>query len=201
MVNTEILLLYGASIKEVIKGEIICKEGEAALFYFQLIKGRVKWTQIDDEGKEFIYDMIESGESFGESQLFDSHCYDATAVAEEPSTIIRLKHPQFQQLMLDHPELHFNFTQLFVQQLRFKLLQVKILANCNPEYRLVTLLNYLVQHRKNICFTCNKLMLTRKQIAGMVGLRVETVIRAMKQLEQKEVLSIHKGKVYILNMT
>ena len=30
----------------------------------------------------------------------------------------------------------------------------------------------------------------------MVGLR-ETVIRTMKQLEQKELLSIDKGKVYV----
>lgn len=76
-----------------------------------------------------------------------------------------------------------------------------MLANCNPEYRLITLLNYLMQHKKNVCFTCNKLLLTRKELAGMLGLRIETVIRTIKQLEQKELLSINKGKVYIANMT
>lgn len=201
IVSTDILQSYGASFKEVIKGEIICQEGELALFYFQLVKGRVKWMHIDDEGKEFIHDMVEAGESFGETPLFDNHCYDATAIAEETSTVIRLKLPLFHQMLMDHPDIHFRFTQLLVQQLRFRLLQVKMLANSNPEYRLTTLLNYLVEHKKNICFTCNKLKLTRKQLAGMVGLRVETVIRAMKQLEHKELLTINKGKVYISNMT
>ncbi|MBW7889573.1 MAG: winged helix-turn-helix domain-containing protein, partial [Chitinophagaceae bacterium] len=77
----------------------------------------------------------------------------------------------------------------------------KMLANCNPEYRLMMLLSYLIQYKKNICFNRNRLLLTRKQLACMLGLRIETVIRTIKQLEQKEVLSIDKGKVHIKNMT
>ena len=201
IVNTDLLLAYGASIKEAVKGEIIYQEDEMALFYFQLIKGRVKWMHIDEEGKEFIHDIVEAGESFGEGALFDGDFYDATAVAEESSTLIRLKLPAFQQLLYDHPDIHFAFTRLLSSRLHFKLLLVKMLANCNPEYRLISLLNYLMQHKKNVCFTCNKLLLTRKELAGMLGLRIETVIRTIKQLEQKELLSINKGKVYIANMT
>ena len=201
IVNTDLLLAYGASIREAVKGEIIYREDEAALFYFQLIKGRVKWMHIDEEGKEFIHDIVEAGESFGEGPLFDGDFYDATAVAEESSTLIRLKLPAFQQLLYDHPDIHFAFTRLLSSRLHFKLLLVKMLANCNPEYRLISLLNYLMQHKKNVCFTCNKLLLTRKELAGMLGLRIETVIRTIKQLEQKELLSINKGKVYIANMT
>lgn len=201
IINTDLLLAYGASVKEVAKGELIYQEGEVALFYFQLVKGRVKWMNIDEEGREFIQDIVEAGESFGEGILFEGDVYDATAVAEEPSTFIRLKLPAFQQLLDDHPDIHFAFTRLLSRRLHFKLLLVKILTNCNPEYRLITLLNYLILHKKNVCFTCNKLLLTRKQLAGMVGLRIETVIRTIKQLEQKELLSINKGKVYITNMT
>lgn len=201
IVNIDTLLAYGASLKEVDRGEIICQEGEAALFYFQLVKGRVKWMHIDDDGREFIHDIVEAGESFGEVPLFDNDPYDATAVAEEHSTLVRLKLPFFQQLLEDRPDIHFTFTRLLSERLRFKNLLVKMLANCSPEYRLIMLLGYLIQHKKSVCFSCNKLLLTRKQLAGMVGLRVETVIRAMKQLEQKEMLSISKGKVYLINMT
>ncbi len=201
MVNTDLLLMYGASIKEMAKGDIIYREGEPALFYFQLLKGRVKWMHTDEEGREFIYDIIEAGEPFGEAPLFRGGSYDATAIAEEPLTLMRLKLPLFQQLLEDHPDIHAAFTRLLSQRLHFKQVLIKILANSNPESRLTTLLNYLIQHKKNVCFTCNKLLLTRKQLAGMVGLRIETVIRTMKQLEQKELLSIDKGKVYVSNMT
>lgn len=199
--STEMLMAYGATIKEVVKGEFIYQEGEAAFFYLQLVKGLVRCIHVDEEGREFIHDIVEGGESFGESPLFNGHLYDTSAVADEPSTLIRLKQSSFQQLLDEHPDIHFAYTRLLSRRLHFKLLLVKLLANCNPEYRLVTLLNYLMQHKKNVCFACNKLLLTRKQLACMLGLRVETVIRTIKQLEQKEILYISKGKVYLGNMT
>ncbi|MCO5238484.1 MAG: Crp/Fnr family transcriptional regulator [Chitinophagaceae bacterium] len=198
--NTDILLAYGASIKEVAKGEIIYQEGETALFYLQLVKGLVKCVHIDEEGKEFIHDIIEAGDSFGEAPLLNGYLYDATAVAEESSTLIRLKRSAFRQLLDERPDIHFAFTRLLSRRVHFKLVLVKMLASCDPEYRLITLLKYLMHHKKNISFSCNKLLLTRKQLACMLGLRVETVIRTIKQLEQKELLSISKGKVYIKDM-
>lgn len=201
MIDTDLLLGYGATLKGMIRGEIICKEGDTALFYFQLVRGRVKWITIEEDGREFIHDIIVPGESFGEAPLFDDDLYDATAVAEEDSVLIRLRPTLFKQLLDDHPDIHFAFTRLLSQKLRFKFMLVRMLADCNPESRLITLFRYLIQHKKNICFSCNKLLLTRKQLAGMVGLRIETVIRTIKQLEQKEIVSINKGKVYIENMT
>jgi CRP-like cAMP-binding protein len=41
-----------------------------------------------------------------------------------------------------------------------------------------------------------KIDLTRQQIADMTGLRVETVIRSMRELHDKGQLNIEKGKVY-----
>jgi len=39
-------------------------------------------------------------------------------------------------------------------------------------------------------------MLTRQQIADMTALRVETVIRIMRIMHDKEEIRIEKGKVY-----
>jgi CRP-like cAMP-binding protein len=41
-------------------------------------------------------------------------------------------------------------------------------------------------------------LLTRQQVASMTGLRVETVIRVMKELEEQKMITIEKGKVYLL---
>lgn len=201
MIKPELLLKHGATVKDVHKGEIIYREGEQSVFYLQLKTGLIKWIHIDEEGKEFIHEILEQGDSIGESPLFGNQLYDVTAVAEENSTLYRLKFPAFQQLLEEHPAVHFDFTSLLSRRLHMKLLQTKMLANCNPENRLMMLLSYLIEYKKNICFNCNRLLLTRKQLACMLGLRIETVIRTIKQLEQKEVLSIDKGKVHIKNMT
>ena len=140
--------------------------------------------------------MIEPGECFGELPLFDDEPFAATAIANEGSVIIRLHRATFLQLIKENPEIHFAFSKLLSQRLRFKFFILKEMANHNPEQSISTLLSYFKQTQKNICTKCNRIKLTRQQIADMTGLRVETVIRTIKSLQTKGQLTIEKGKVY-----
>lgn len=195
-IDIDTLLAWGAAYKKVAAGEIIFQEGTESSFYYQLVSGKVRWVNINNEGKEFIQIIIEPDECFGELPLFDGEPFAATAIADEDSVIIRLHKSIFQQLLKENPELHFEFTKLLTQRLRFKFLILKELANHNPENSISTLLGYFKQTQKNICTKCNRLKLTRQQIADMTGLRVETVIRTMKSMQLKGDLQITKGKVY-----
>jgi len=196
MIDIDTLLAWGAAYKKVAAGEIIFREGAQSSFYYQLVSGKVRWVNINDEGREFIQTIIEPGECFGEFPLFDDEPFAASSIADEGSVIIRLHRLTFHQLLNENPELHFKFTKLLTQRLRFKFLILKELAKHDPENSISTLLNYFKQTNKNICSKCNKLNLTRQQIADMTGLRVETVIRTMKSMQLKGELQITKGKVY-----
>lgn len=196
MVDVDLLLAWGATYKKLDHGEIIFKEGSSCQFYMQLVSGSVKWFNIDEEGKEYIQTIIEPGECFGEIPLFDGGPYAATAIAEEPTMIIRLGKTSFLQLIKDNPDIHFSFTKLLAKRVRFKFLLLKSLALQAPEARISTLLNYLKKENKNFCPECNQLNLTRQQIADMTGLRVETVIRTIRNMHEKGILTIDKGKVY-----
>ena len=196
MIDIDTLLALGAAYKKVAAGEIIFREGTEANFYHQLESGSVRWVNIDDEGKEFIQYLIEPGESFGEMPLFDGEPFAATAIAETDSVIIRLHSVSFHQLLMERPDIHFAFSKMMSQRLRYKFLLLKELSKHDPENSIVSLLNYMKQTKKNICAKCNKVNLTRQQIANMTGLRVETVIRTIRHLHDKGKLLIEKGKVY-----
>jgi CRP-like cAMP-binding protein len=196
IIDIDTLLTLGATYKKVSAGETIFREGTVCCFYHQLISGSVRWANIDDDGNEFIQNMIEPGECFGELPLFDNEPFAASAIADTDSVIIRLHRSLFQQLIMERPDIHFAFTKLMSQRLRFKFLLLKELAHHDPEQSVSTLLAYLKQNKKNICSKCNKLNLTRQQIANMTGLRVETVIRTIRHLHDKGTLTIAKGKVY-----
>ncbi|MBK8610723.1 MAG: Crp/Fnr family transcriptional regulator [Chitinophagaceae bacterium] len=196
MIDIDTLLAWGGVYKKVSAGEVIFREGAVCTFYHQLVEGKVKWVNINDEGKEFIQTFIEPGECFGEFPLFDDEPYAAGAIADSDSVIIRISKFTFHQILKDNPELHFEFSKLLTQRLRFKFLILKELANHNPEGSISSLLGYFKEHKKNICTKCNRLQLTRQQIADMTGLRVETVIRTMKNMQHKGHLQINKGKVY-----
>lgn len=196
MIDIDLLLTWGATYKQVQRDEIIFHEGGCGNFYYQVVSGRVRWVSINEESREFIQFMIDKGESFGELPLFDDAPYAATAIADEDCVLMRLHKSNFLQLLKDNPEIHFAFTRLLSERMRFKFLTIREMAYYNPEHRVSTLLGYFKKNNKHTCPKCKQIRLTRQQIADMTGLRVETVIRAMRHLHDKGALLIEKGKVY-----
>lgn len=70
------------------------------------------------------------------------------------------------------------------------------LAMEEAEHRILTMLRYLAVPAKLSDKEGTPLPFTRQQIADMTGLRVETVIRIVKSLEQKGKLTIdEEGKI------
>jgi len=196
MIDINLLLDRGAVYKNYSCGDIIFKEGNQSHFYYQLIKGRVRWVNINEEGKEFLQVIINAGECFGEFPLFDDQPLAATSIADTDIEVLRLHRSTFHQILKDHQDIHLAFSKLLTQRLRFKFLILKEIANHNPENSISTLLNYFKENKTNICSKCNQLKLTRQQIADMTGLRVETVIRTMRNMHDRGELLIEKGKVY-----
>jgi CRP/FNR family transcriptional regulator, cyclic AMP receptor protein len=201
MIDIDTLLCWGASYKKVPAGEIIFEEGCQGRYFHQLVEGRVRWVNVDDEGREFIQKVIEEGESFGELPLLDDGPYAATAVADKDSILIRLPKEVFLQLLRENPNLMFAFTKLMTQRLRSKFIILKEVACQDPERKVITVLNmYKEDHQEADCPKCKKgvrIGLTRQEIADMVGLRVETVIRTIRRLQDKGAVEIMKGKVYV----
>lgn len=196
MIDIDILLAWGAAYKKIPEGGIIFLEGTESHFYYQLVSGSVRWVNICDDGKEFLQGLIIPDESFGELPLFDDGVLAATAIANTDTVILRLDKTIFLQILKENPSIHFLFSKLLTERLRFKFHLIKEMANHNPEHCITALFEYFKQTRKNVCTSCNKINLTRQQIADMTGMRVETVIRAIRSLKEKGQLVIARGKVY-----
>jgi CRP/FNR family cyclic AMP-dependent transcriptional regulator len=200
MIDINVLLAWGATYKKVKSNETIFYEGQVCNYYFQLVSGSVRWLNIDEEGRECIHAIVEPGESFGEFPLFDDDPYGATAVANIDSVLIRLYKPNFLDLLKENNQILFALTRLLSRRLRFRYSVIKSMASNSPETRIINLLNHLKTENKNFCSECDQLNLTRQQIAGMTGLRIETVIRTMRHMHDKGELLITRGKVFCKDM-
>lgn len=201
MIDIDTLICYGATYKKVAKGEIIFLEGSQGRYYHQLVEGRVKWMNVDDSGKEFVQKIILPGESFGDMPMLDDGPYVATAIADVDSLVIRLPKEIFLQLLRENPAIHFSFTKLMAERLREKFIILKEVASQDPERKVSTIIDmYKSVHESDTdcCPECHKtkIGLTRQEIADMTGLRVETVIRTIRNLQEKGKLKIQRGKVY-----
>jgi CRP-like cAMP-binding protein len=196
LIDPQILVAAGAVFRRYTKGQVIFYEGDKPQYFYQIISGGVTMMNVRDEGTEFIQGMFTEGQSFGAPPLMLDEPYPATAVANKDVVLIRLHREAFLKVLEQHPQILLEFSKMLCRLLYHKAFIGKGIASQGPEERISTLLEVL--KRESGCPESQRyrLNLSRQQIADMIGLRVETVIRAMKKLEEKGMLSIEHGKVY-----
>ncbi len=194
MIAETLLIQFGARTITLEKNEVLFDEGSRADYYYQIVKGAVKMYNLTEEGKEFVQGIFEDGKSFGEPPLFGSFSYPAAAMATEKTQLMRLLKKDFLALLVGNPEVHLGFTRLLCNRLAYKAMIGKEVSVHPPEHRILTFLGYLKNQQDQQAFT---VPITRQQIAELTGLRVETVIRAIKKLESEKKLRLENHKIIL----
>ncbi len=196
MIPIELLEKYNMQLKSYAKDQIIFNERDTPKFYYQIKTGKVKMYNLTENGKEFVQGHFNNTNSFGEPPLFGDFKYPASAICLENTNIFVLQKEQFLLLLKEHPEVHLSITKLLCKRMVYKATIIKEVSIHPPEHRIQTLLNYfkLNSENKNEPY---KVILTRQQISELTGLRVETVIRAIKKLEKANQLSIIGRTIYL----
>lgn len=197
MIPENLLLEFGAKRVSYTKGDRLFSEGDIALNFYQVSAGEIKMNNYNADGKEFIQGFFAPGQSFGEPPLFANVKYPANAEATSDAEVLQLHKERFLELLTRHPDLHLEITETLAKRLFYKAIMVAEISSQEPEHRILRVLDYLKKHvhRLEGKFAF-KVDLTRQQIADLTGLRVETVIRAMKGLEKKGEILIKKRKAY-----
>lgn len=198
MIDLKILEKYKANKVSFKKGEIIFSENEKAIFYYQIITGKVKMCYYSKDGNEVLLGIFSDNDSFGEPAIFGGFAYPANAEAIEDTILYELHYDNLKELLKNNFEVHLQVTALLSQRLKYKSLIMKEISTHDPKHRIMTLLDH---YKKNVYKKANseifKIPFTRQQIANMTGLTVETVIRAIKDLEHENVLKITSGKIFL----
>jgi len=197
MIVPELLEKYGASKKSFLKNEIIFEEGIFPSNYYQILSGEVKMSNYNDDGREFIQGIFYKEQSFGEPPLFLNQKYPANAIAVENSEVLLLPKSNFMKLLEENSKISIQIIESLAQRLYYKSVMAAEISTQEPEHRVLKLIDHGIayfnfQKEENGYF----INFTRQQIGDLTGLRVETVIRAIKALEKKGELKIINRKVY-----
>lgn len=90
VIDENILHSAGAEVRDYKPAENIFCEGDTPNYYYQIIKGEVKLNNYNEEGKEFIQNILTEGQSCGEAILFIDKPYPMNAEALTECSILRL---------------------------------------------------------------------------------------------------------------
>ncbi|MBI3993691.1 MAG: Crp/Fnr family transcriptional regulator [Candidatus Lambdaproteobacteria bacterium] len=184
------LLHQQSSLREYRKGEAIFFEGDPCTHFYFVLRGEVTVFKALESGREMIMDIIRPGEAFGEVALINGDDFPANAVARTDAGVMLLARKEYLELLERFPEVSRSIIRdlnLRVRSLRHRL---EVLGEAGVQSRIAQLLLTYAREmgREQDGGVLVPVHLSRNEVAGMVGARVETVIRIMSRWNKDNVV-------------
>jgi len=183
-----------ASTREFGKGDLLFSEGDASDFLYTVVTGRVKVFKSTPRGTDVILELFGPGDPVGAVAAYDARAYPASAVALEPTTCVLIPRQSFFALLESHPTMVRGLLGGLTHRLVELTNRLTELSGGKVEARLarffVKLADDMGQKRTDGTFI--PLVLSRQEIADMIGTTIETSIRIMSRWGKDGVVRTEK---------
>ena len=189
--NIQYLLDRQFKVRLYRKGEEIYHPDMQPKAVYFIKSGKVKMVTVNNDGQEFIQGIFKTNDYFGEPALLLNKPYLAYTIAIQDAEIIEVSKVDFFDFLESDSDFSKRLIVNLSQRLFYKSMMLEELANEQADHRIATLLKYLLKDIE----PGNDLKVTRQQMADMSGLRVETVIRIIKQPAIQNGFKLIKGKI------
>jgi CRP-like cAMP-binding protein len=176
-----------ARTRELAQGEVLFLAGEAAAGLFVIASGTIRAFRVNAQGREQTLHIERDGATLAEVPVFDDGAYPATAIAEQPSTVLFLSKSHVRQFMLRHPELGLTALKLMAQRLRGHAELVDALSLQQVGQRIA---RFLLDHAER---SQVDLSVTNEELARRVGSVREVVSRTLARLERDGLIAQAEG--------
>ena len=190
-----------ASTREFGKGDLLFSEGDASDFLYTVVTGRVKVFKSTPRGTDVILELFGPGDPVGAVAAYDARAYPASAVALEPTTCVLIPRQSFFALLESHPTMVRGLLGGLTHRLVELTNRLTELSGGKVEARLarffVKLADDMGQKRTDGTFI--PLVLSRQEIADMIGTTIETSIRVMSRWGKDGVVRTDKDGFTLLD--
>ena len=183
-----------ATLHEFDKGAQLFSEGDDSDFLYTIASGRVKVFKTTARGTDVILEIFGPGDPVGAVAVYDSRPYPATAVALEPTTCMLVPRQAFFRLLEQHPSLVRGLLVGLTHRLVELTNRLTELSGGRIEARLARFFLKLAtdvgQPRADGTFI--GLVLSRQELADMIGTTIETAIRVMSRWGKDDIVRTEK---------
>jgi len=188
-----------AFVKTFNKGFMVFEEGEKRDTLYTVLKGRVKVSLYDEDGREYILDIIGKDGFFGELSLFEELSGFANVMTLEQSDLLVIRRSDFMRLLMENRDFAVSMIRELSKRLRAANEKLKRFAFLGVEGRILEYLMDIAE--KSGVKIKDRIIIengpTQVEIASACGCSRETVSRMVKSLAEKGRLSVLKKQYTI----
>ncbi len=181
-------------ITDMLEGESLFFQGDNATSFYLVLAGRIKLFRVSPEGKEKVVEIMEANSTFAEALMFmDQPHYPVTATALTPSRVIGINGNDFKSMLRESVDTCFLLLGSMSFRLRGLIREIDALSLDTGTVRTVA---YLLNHAP-ADHSCFELKVAKSVIASRLSVKPETFSRILKNLHEREILTIEGRNVTI----
>ena len=181
------------------KGKVILFENEAGSAIYIIIKGQLKVSRIDENGREVILTILKETDFFGEMSVLDESERSASIIAMEDTLLFVIQSNEFHKLIRDHSEISLALIKEMIQRIRRADTKIKSLSLSNSEGKVASVIIELVNSAGVI--DNNMAMIEnvpyQHDLANMGGTSRETISRTLSKFVKRGLIEFDGQKMII----
>jgi DNA-binding response OmpR family regulator len=174
--------------------------GEYQHYLHFIIKGEVKISNTNENGKEMIFKLVRDKQFIGHKSLMNGSVYIEDAVALAPTETRLIKTNDFLQSIYCNREI----AKWFINSLSYDLIRAEKrlhnLAYQSVRQKVAAVLSEIYEHQELVSKGNPLITLSRKNLAAIVGTALETLNRTVLEFRKEGIVEITPLGIRILQM-
>lgn len=180
------------------KSEIVFREGSIPRYLYAVLHGKIKVSQLGNDGREQIVHLIKSGDIMAHRAICAEDVFSGSAIAMEDSSVLLIPKLLFLRLIGSNAKLGLRVLQLLAEELKDAELKITQMAQSSVKTRLAHTLLELI---RNYGFKSDRLTLnisiTRENLAAMAGTSRESVTRILHEFQESGIIKLKGRQIQI----
>ncbi len=183
-------------LRKLESGQLLFTEGDPCTGFFVVLEGQVRlYRPAPKVGGESTLNVVRAGYSFAEAAVFSGGIFPASAEALEPSLVAHFPKEPLLALLRADPELCLKVLEGLAAWHHRLTFQVQQLSGNDGAGRLKRWIEDTARSAPNRTF---RLKVSKKVLAGQLGMAPETLSRLLKQLREQGHIEVAGDRIRLL---
>jgi len=183
-------------------GDSVYRRDDDADAFYQIVHGKIRLSNVSNDGRELLYLEFSDGDCFGEVGLLDQSQRQHNAISSGTTELSALKKRDFDELSTEHPEIVTSLALILCAKLHtsWDLFDSRTLLPLPQRLaqRIYDLTAYQSKEAKGK--SPHDINLSQIDLAHMMGASRQAIGRILKRWEDQSLVHIHYGKITIIDL-
>jgi CRP-like cAMP-binding protein len=193
-------LREGRNINSYKKKQLIYAVGNHPTYMYFILKGKIKTSRHNEDGKEIITRIFNEGEFLGYKALLEEGTYQDEAEAITPAELAVIPRSDFEALVYSNMDVMRKFLRLLTANISESEQHLLGLAYNSLRKKVADALLYLYRKYNPDKTPGFSLDIGRDNIAAIAGVAKESLIRTLGDFRDEQLIRIEEGSIMIENM-